>query len=100
MNRKRKLEDLKHNIVQDIDRIKASLPESANLTSLEKGMIQVLDDLNQSLGSESELSRETIKGYAFSIFRITTDDFKFEKGPIGQDLLKLSANLQKLSSEL
>jgi hypothetical protein len=100
MNPKHKLEDLKHNIVQDIDRIKAILVESANLTSLEKGMIHVLDDLSQSLGSEAELRRETIKGYAFSIFRITTDDFKFEKSPIGQDLLNLSANLQKLSSEI
>jgi len=91
---------LKSNIVQETFRIKKNLEEKNNPSLLELGIIDILEELSETLQSEKEVEQDILVKYAFSIFRTTTDDFSFEKTQLGQDLLNLSTEIQNLSREV
>ncbi len=97
-NRQKSLE-LRSNILQEVLRIKQELDNSAHPSGLDIGLASVLEELSNLLKSKERIERETLKRYAYSVFRLTTDDGPFSNSHVGQELLKLSTDIHNLSHE-
>jgi hypothetical protein len=92
--------ELRTNIIQETLLIKEKLEENPEPFVLNLEILPILKDLSLLLVSDEKDNKETFERYAFSIFRLTTEDFEFTKSELGQELLKLSADIQNFSSNL
>jgi hypothetical protein len=100
MKNQQKFLQHKTKVTQEALRIKGKLKDIAKPTMLHAGVINVLEQLDDVLEQTNKADRETFERFAFSIYRLTTDDFEFAQSPIGQELLKLGEDLRNLSREV